>query len=59
VIEMVVLGSIRLVCPHCRRVQFQPIARHHRCRVCGKTFAQADARPRPPSDPKRQRGARS
>jgi hypothetical protein len=50
---MVVLGSIRLTCPHCRRVQFQPIAATHRCRACGKTFKQADGRGRPVRRPQR------
>jgi len=42
---MVVLGAARLVCPHCGRVQYQPLAKRYRCRACGKSFAAAQGRP--------------
>ncbi|MBL8943292.1 MAG: hypothetical protein JNK45_09105 [Myxococcales bacterium] len=44
---MVVLGSARLVCPHCGQVQYHPLARRYRCRACSKVFTAAAARPMP------------
>lgn len=44
---MVVLGSARLVCPHCGQVQYHPLARRYRCRACSKAFTAATARPAP------------
>jgi hypothetical protein len=41
---MVVLGSVRVVCPHCRQVQYHPMARRYRCRACSRAFTAAAAR---------------